>query len=111
MHWLRPLCDDLSVEARRLVPKEEPSVPYADTAEQFIEIVKNRGIQDVPAANVITFGFERSGKIRSEIRETCGKVSGPFLESGAPILKIDEEKVNTVKVREAFNQKQEGLWV
>jgi hypothetical protein len=33
------------------------------------------------------------------------------LESGAPILKIDEEKVNTVKVREAFNQKQEGLWV
>ena len=50
-------------EARRLIPRAgEPGVPYADTAEQFIEIVRNRGVKDVPASNVITFGFERTKK-------------------------------------------------
>jgi electron transport complex protein RnfB len=50
-------------EARKLVPKSgKLSIPYADTTEQFIEIVKNRGIKDVPLSNAISFGFERNKK-------------------------------------------------
>jgi len=50
------------VKARVLKPKAgEPSIPYADTAEQFTQIVKNRGTKEVPPSNVISFGFERAG--------------------------------------------------
>ena len=50
-------------EARKMVLKPgKPGIPYADTREQFIQIVKSRGIEDVPFSIAISFGFERNKK-------------------------------------------------
>lgn len=54
-------------KARYLTPKEgEPGIPYEDTAEQFIQIVKGRGVKEVPSSNVISFGFERKGQQKKQ---------------------------------------------
>lgn len=48
-------------KARKLVPKEgKPGIPYEDTAEQFMQIVKGRGVDEVLPENIISFGFRRN---------------------------------------------------
>jgi Na+-translocating ferredoxin:NAD+ oxidoreductase subunit B len=49
------------VKARSLQPKKgEPGIPYEDTAEQFKQIVRGRGIKEVLPENIISFGFQRN---------------------------------------------------
>jgi Na+-translocating ferredoxin:NAD+ oxidoreductase subunit B len=54
-------------KARRLEPKAgRPSLPYEDTAGQFTEIMKMRGVKEVLPANVISFGFAKSGEVKKD---------------------------------------------
>ena len=49
-------------KARRLVPRpgQQHRVPPADTAEQFREMVKKRGLKNIKPSQVFSFGFEGS---------------------------------------------------
>ncbi|OPY87178.1 MAG: NADH-dependent phenylglyoxylate dehydrogenase subunit delta [Smithella sp. PtaU1.Bin162] len=56
------------VKARALTPKEgKPGIPYEDTAEQFMQIVKGRGVKEVLPENVISFGFQRNVQAENKL--------------------------------------------